>query len=280
MEEPSSAEIPDDEEDHIPRMIKVLQLSPVLHLPENKTLNLKNIRPPAKSLNLHAEGENAANGEAIAIVFGPANGAISERAVIEAGMEARHKNYARLLVIAFVIEPAARQTVAKSEMTFGLPAMYVQASTDLTMSDLLKNMRSSQIFSVVGLPDVALQKANEKAEDGGALWQVTLNGLDVFDPATMDTQSLNGDGVPCWMVDPDYDGQCFRAGQVFFPRTEAWEAIRKAVSMDFDDTVWEHLRGTVSAPFRAGEQVAVRVIDDRGNELMVVKRTKEQERVK
>jgi len=149
-----------------------------------------------------------------------------------------------------------------------------------TMSDLLKNMRSSQIFSVVGLPDVALQKANEKAEDGGALWQVTLNGLDVFDPATMDTQSLNGDGVPCWMVDPDYDGQCFRAGQVFFPRTEAWEAIRKAVSMDFDDTVWEHLRGTVSAPFRAGEQVAVRVIDDRGNELMVVKRTKEQERVK
>ncbi|MDD9819491.1 MAG: site-specific DNA-methyltransferase [Nitrospira sp.] len=272
IQEPVPAEIPDDEDDHIPRMIKVLQLSPVLHLPENKTLNLKNIHPPAKSLNLHAEGENAANGEAIAIVFGPANGAISERAVIEAGKEARHKNYACLLVIAFVIEPAARQTVEESETTFGLPAIYVQACTDLTMSDLLKNMRSSQIFSVVGLPDVELQKANEKAEDGGTLWQVTLSGLDVFDPATRKNQSQKGDDVPCWMVDPDYDGQCFRAGQVFFPRTEAWEAIRKAVSMDFDDTVWEHLRGTVSAPFRAGEQVAVRVIDDRGNELMVVKR--------
>ena len=272
IQEPVPAEIPDDEDDHIPRMIKVLQLSPVLHLPENKTLNLKNIHPPAKSLNLHAEGENAANGEAIAIVFGPANGAISERAVIEAGKEARHKNYACLLVIAFVIEPAARQTVEESETTFGLPAIYVQACTDLTMSDLLKNMRSSQIFSVVGLPDVELQKANEKAEDGGTLWQVTLSGLDVFDPATRKNQSQKGDDVPCWMLDPNYDGQCFRAGQVFFPRTEAWEAIRKAVSMDFDDTVWEHLRGTVSAPFRAGEQVAVRVIDDRGNELMVVKR--------
>ncbi len=272
MEEPSSAEVPDDEEDHIPRMIKVLQLSPVLHLPDNETLNLKNIRPPAKSLDLHAEGENAANGEAIAIVFGPANGAISERAVIDAGKEACRKNYACLLVVAFVIEPAARQTVEKSETTFGLPAIYVQACTDLTMSDLLKNMRSSQIFSVVGLPDVELQKANEKAEDGGTLWQVTLSGLDIFDPATMKTQSRKGDDVPCWMLDPNYDGQCFRAGQVFFPRTEAWEAIRKAVSMDFDDTVWEHLCGTVSAPFRAGEQVAVRVIDDRGNELMVVKR--------
>jgi adenine-specific DNA-methyltransferase len=37
--------------------------------------------------------------------------------------------------------------------------------------------------------------------------------------------------------------------------------------------VWDHLAGTKSAPFEAGEhrQVAVKVIDDRGNELMVVK---------
>ncbi len=283
IREPTPVESLSDEEDHIPRMIRILQLSPVLHLPGNEKFNLDKVRAPAKSLNLHAEGvhvddKDAAGEDAIAIVFGPANGAISERAVIEAGKEARHKNYARLLVIAFAIEPAARETIEKGEATFGLPAIYAQASTDLVMSDLLKNMRSSQIFSVVGLPEVELKKATEKTEDGGDLWQVTLHGLDIFDPATMETKSCGGEDVPCWMLDTDYDGQCFRAGQVFFPRTHDWDKIRKAVRADFDDTVWEHLRGNTSAPFIAGEQIAVKVIDDRGNELMVVKQTKEDTR--
>ena len=270
----------DNEDNHIPRMIRVLQLSPVLHLQDNQKITLKNIRPPAKSFNLHAEGERVDDrqpdsSEPIAIVFGPANGAISDRAVIDAGKEARHKDYALLLVIAFAIEPAARKTVEEGAATFGLPAIYAQASTDLAMSDLLKNMRSSQIFSVVGLPDVELKPSTEKAKDGGDLWQITLHGLDTFDPATMETKSLQGKNVPCWMLDTDYDGQCFRAGQVFFPRTAAWDKIRKAIKADFDDAVWEHLRGDTSAPFVAGEQVAVKVIDDRGNELMVVKRVDE-----
>ncbi len=169
---------------------------------------------------------------------------------------------------------AAQQ--GQEEETFGRPALYAQASTDLAMSDLLKNMRSSQIFSVCGLPDVELKKAAKKAEDGGDLWQVELHGLDVFDPASMETDSRRGDDVPCWMLDTNYDGQCFRAGQVFFPRTAAWDKIRRVVKADFDDAVWEHLRGSVSAPFVAGDQVAVKVIDDRGNELMVVKRTKRE----
>lgn len=37
--------------------------------------------------------------------------------------------------------------------------------------------------------------------------------------------------------------------------------------------LWDHLAGTRSAPFEAGDQrqIAVKVIDDRGNELLVVK---------
>ena len=268
---------PDDEDNHIERMIEVLRLSPVLKLHGNQEFRLDKVRPPAKSLSLHAEAEHvvpeADDGDAVAIVFGPANGPVSERAVIEAGKEAHAKNYRMLLVIAFAIEPAARETVQHGEATFGLPAVYVQASTDLVMSDLLKNTRSSQIFAVVGLPDVKLEKAPEKAEDGGDLWQVTLRGLDVFDPATMEHNALQGDNVPCWMLDTDYDGQSFRAGQVFFPRTSAWDKIRKAVQADFDESVWERLRGAVSTPFAAGDQIAVKVIDDRGNELMVVKKT-------
>lgn len=269
--------LPDGGDSHIERMIEVLRLSPVLKLPGNQNFRLDKVRPPAKSLSLHAEAQKTGSDEAIAIVFGPDNGAISEQAVIEAGKEARAKDYQMLLVIAFAIEPAARETVENGEATFGLPATYAQASTDLAMADLLKNTRSSQIFAVVGLPDVKLEKLEEKDEDGGDLWQVTLHGLDVFDPATMEHSTLNGDDVPCWMLDTDYDGQCFRAGQVFFPRTSDWDKIRKAVRADFDEAVWEHLRGAVSAPFVAGEQIAVKVLDERGNELMVVKKTADAE---
>lgn len=46
------------------------------------------------------------------------------------------------------------------------------------------------------------------------------------------------------------------------------------LKVEFEDTVWEHLAGTVSAPFEVGthHQVAVKVIDPRGNEFIVVKK--------
>ena len=225
VKEPSV--LPDDEDNHIERMIEVLRQSPVVKLHGNQKFKLDKVHPPAKSLGLHAEAEH--DGESVAIVFGPANGPISERVVTEAGKEAHAKAYRMLFVIAFAIEPAARETVENGEATFGLPAFYAQASTDLVMADLLKNTRSSQIFAVVGLPDVKLEKTAEKADDGGDLWQVTLRGLNVFDPATMKHDALQSDDVSCWMLDTDYDGQCFRAGQVFFPRTSAWDKIRQAV---------------------------------------------------
>lgn len=64
-----------------------------------------------------------------------------------------------------------------------------------------------------------------------------------------------------------------------FPRTAVWDSLKKALKGLYEDTVCDHLAGTVSAPFEAGDhgQVAVKVIDDRGNELLVVKSLKEAE---
>ena len=276
-ENPEQPETPPPEENitHINCMIDSLNQVGKLQLPGNKTMPLKNVRPPAKSMHLHAEAETGE--ERAALVFGAPDAAVSELAIINAAKEASYKNFARLFVVAFAIEPKARKTAEECEKIVGIPATYVQASTDLTMGDLLKNMRSSQIFAVCGLPDVGLSLSGEKNKNGDNLYRVKLRGLDVFDPATMETEHKSGLDVPCWMLDPDYDGQCFRAGQVFFPRTAAWDKIRKAIKADFAESVWEHLAGDTSAPFAAGEneQIAVKVIDDRGNELIVVKSTQE-----
>ncbi len=145
------------------------------------------------------------------------------------------------------------------------------------MGDLLKNMRSSQIFSVCGLPEIKIHKINPKKKDEPVTYQVELLGLDVFDPATMETVHRKGDDVPAWVLDVDYNGLCFHVSQAFFPRTAAWNDLKRALKNTYDDSVWEHLAGTLSTPFEAGEhgKIAVKVIDDRGNELLVVKNLEE-----
>ncbi len=138
-------------------------------------MNHKNIYQPVKTLALSAEavvanggkgphpsalpeGEGSkkgteaqlANGNGnrknVAIVFGQENGAVSEKLVYEAAREAHTKGYAHLYVIGFAIQPNARNLIDNAEAAVGVPATYVQATPDLMMGDLLKNMRSSQIF--------------------------------------------------------------------------------------------------------------------------------------
>lgn len=287
----------------VDRMLEVLRKSPVLHLDGGKTVTLKNVRPPAKTLSLSAEAvvsgyqektkltideavqeADEASGrvlpfadKSVAIVFGPENGAVSEKLVYEAAREAHAKGYNHLYVIGFAVQPNARKLVDESEAAMGVPATYVQATPDLMMGDLLKNMRSSQIFSVCGLPEVKIHKAKPEKSGDPQKYQVELLGMDVFDPITMETDHRAGDDVPAWFLDTNYNGLCFHVGQAFFPRTSAWDSLKRALKATYEESVWDHLAGTVSAPFEAGEhgQIAVKVIDDRGNELMVVKSIKE-----
>ena len=83
---------------------------------------------------------------------------------------------------------------------------------------------------------------------------------------------MKGLDVPAWFLDADYNGRVFRVCQAFFPRTQAWDALQRSLKAAFDESLFEHLAGDTSAPFEPGEHrtVAVKVIDDRGNELMVV----------
>jgi len=258
------------------RMLELLRKSPVLRLDGNKAVALENVRPPAKSLVLSAEAISK-NGQPnpVAFVFGPENGPVAERLVQEALREAYMKNYVHLYVIGFAISPNARLLIEQSAAMGGVAATYVQATPDLLMGDLLKTMRSSQIFSVCGLPEIEVKpvKSNGKKRNGEKRYQVTLAGLDVFDPVTMENIHRSGADVPAWFLDTDYNDKVFHVCQAFFPRTSAWDHLKKALRETHEVTVWDHLAGTTSAPFEAGEhrRISVKVIDDRGNELQVVK---------
>jgi adenine-specific DNA-methyltransferase len=230
---------------------------------------LSGVRRASDTEYLHAEAKEG--DKRVAVVFGPSAGAISSALVFESAREAYFLKFDCLYFFGFAIEPGARAMI-EDDRKLRIPATYVAVTPDVVMSDLLKTTRASEIFSITGLPDAKVRKANKKGPEGQPLYEVELRGLDLFDPQSMDTDSVNGESVPCWMLDTDYDGLCFYATQVFFPKTSAWDNLQRSLRATFEDSIWQHLAGTVSEPFVLGERrrVAVKVIDERGNELMRV----------
>lgn len=255
---------------HIERMTQVLRQSKTLRLPGNRELVLADIRRMSDSDVLHAEGTDA-EGKRFAVVFGPEDGAISSDVVFEAAREAYFLKFPHLYFFGFAIQAKARELL-EDRAKLRVPCTYVTVTPDVAMSDLLKTSRASEIFSVTGLPDALLRKTGKKNDDGAPLYEVELQGLDIFNPATMEQEAIEGQNMPAWMLDTDYDGLCFYATQVFFPKTAAWDSLQKSLKAEFDPSVWAHLAGTVSEPFALGprHRVAVKVIDERGNELMRV----------
>jgi adenine-specific DNA-methyltransferase len=283
----------------VERMLDVLRRSPNLQVGGGRVVTLRNVRPPARSLALSAEALVDASadgqrptladvideaeerrgdrlqlsGKPVAITFGPESGSVSEKLVFEAAREARARSYTHLYVIGFGIQPNAREMIENADRVFDLPATYVQMTPDIMMGDLLKNLRSSQIFSVCGLPEIEAEVVKKKDRTDPERYVVRLLGLDTFDPVDNTVDSEDGTDVPCWLLDVDYNDLCFHGSQAFFPRTGAWENLRKALRADYEESVWDHLNGAESAPFEATKdrKIAVKVIDQRGNELMVVK---------
>lgn len=264
---------------YLDRMIEVLRQSKTLRLPGNKALAFDNVRDLAAVDHefLHAEAiEQSGENKRIAIVFGPEDGAINSNDVLEAAREAHYLKFDALYFFGFAIQAKARELI-ENRSKLKLPCSYVAVTPDVVMSDLLKTSKASEIFSVTGLPDIDFGLTGSTSPTGNPLYQVSLLGLDIFRPHDMETESIAAEKLPCWMLDTDYNGMSFCARQVFFPKTSAWDNLQKSLKGRFNDSVWEHLAGVESEPFVLGQhkRIAVKVIDERGNELMVVRDAQE-----
>jgi adenine-specific DNA-methyltransferase len=205
-------------------MIEVLRQSHTLRLPGNAALSLAKVRALSGEAHeyLHAEAVEVGSpgpqgeGEApslgagetpalpdgtkrIAVVFGPEDGAIDSQLVFEAAREAYFLKFDALYLFGFAIQAKARELVADRKR-LRLLCVYVAVTPDVVMSDLLKTSKSSEVFSVTGLPDVRVHPAGTDPT-GAPLYRVELLGLDTFRPHDLETESVAADNLPCWMLD-------------------------------------------------------------------------------
>src|SRR5205807_4218525 len=133
-------------------------------------LELESVGPLGDREHLHAEA-TAKNGtdKRIAIVFGPEDGAIGSEYAFNAAIEAMQQGFQQLFLFGFAIQAKAREMLDKLK----IPTTYVTVTPDVIMSDLLKTNKTSEIFSITGLPDVSLESAG-KAKDATPLYRIII----------------------------------------------------------------------------------------------------------
>ncbi len=255
-------------EAYLNKMIRLLRQDGV-RFPNNQTMQFATLEQREGDV-LHAEGswENAEADRHVAVVFGPQHGPVTSMQVEQCVRAAYRRGYDELVFAGFSFDGAA-QAAIQDDADPELRIHLAYITPDVAMGDLLKETSSTQLFTVFGLPRTRLEETNDDRHI------VTMEGVDIYDPVKNQVISANADKVAAWFVDTDYDGRTFCISQAFFPDKKAWAKIARALKGVVDAGRFEQFSGTVSLPFSVGKhgQVAVKVIDARGNEVMRVHET-------
>ena len=208
------------------------------------------------------DGEEMAAG----VFVGPEFGTVGQTALHAAATEAAEAGFGTLIACAFSFDAAASNVNAAS----GVRVLKARMNADLHMSTDLKNNGAGNLFAVFGEPDIALE-----AEEDGQL-RVCVRGVDVYDPATGNVRSDGTDGVACWFVDTDYNGEHFFVRHAYFlGASDPYKALRTTLKAEIDAEAWGSLRSDVSRPFDppSSGRIAVKVINHLGDEVMKVLET-------
>lgn len=223
---------------------------------------------------IHAEGawengasDNGASDRAsVAIGFGPQYGPVTAAQVEDLIRESSRGGYDELVVAGFSFDPEATAILQNpGHPKLRIHAAQIRPDINPGMKGLLKKTpANSQLFTVFGLPSIEVKPV----EDGE--YQVTLEGVDIYDPVKNEIRSTGATKVAAWFIDGDYDGRTFCTTQAFFPDQDAWDKLAKALGSVVEPEAFAAFKGTVSLPFPAGKhkRIAVKVIDPRGNEVM------------
>jgi adenine-specific DNA-methyltransferase len=240
----------------------------------NRLIKFSRIEPMPGTRFLHAEAEvleDTGKTKKAIVSFGPDFGPLEQRQIEIALNEVRDLKDKPDLVIftAFHFDPEAAKDIDHIEIK-GITVLKAQMSGDLLTADLRKKRSSNQSFWLIGEPDIDITKNKDGA------YKVKVNGFDYYNPISGELEPGSSKKIAMWMLDTDYDERSIFPEQIFFPMQNeklSWEKLAKSLNSQVDEEKLEAFKGVESLPFKAGvnRKIAVKIIDDRGIESLVVK---------
>ena len=247
-----------------------------------------------------AEGRYEESGQTrrAGIFIGPEFGTVSRPDLFEAARETAEAGFDALIACAFNYEA---HTTEFSKLG-RIPVLKARMNPDLHMADELKNTGSGNLFVIFGEPDIDIFAAEPqsspsspsspspggtasspfspsqgempKAEGASpAQLQVRVNGVDVFDPSRGEVRSDGPDGIACWFIDTDYNGESFFVRHAYFlGANDPYKSLKTTLKAEIDEEAWSTLHSDTSRPFDPPEsgRIAVKVINHLGDEVMKV----------
>ena len=176
------------------------------------------------------------------IFVGPEFGTVSRPDLVDAAREAAEAGFDVLIACAFNYDAGASEFAKLG----ALSVLKARMNADLHMAEDLKNTGKGNLFVVFGEPDIAVEEA-----DGGQL-RVRVHGVDVYHPGSGDIRSDNADGIACWFVDTDYNGESFFVRHAYFlgaNATDPYKSLKTTLKAEIDADAWNTLYSDVSRPF-------------------------------
>jgi adenine-specific DNA-methyltransferase len=262
-ESPAAGPAVEDAADHVEILLDALRTQGIPR-PGGRPTKIESLVALTGAGSLQAEGVLDRDGKKVrfAVSLGPRFGAITMAQVSDALQDAI--GFGLVVFAGFAVVSDAQAQLATGKVG-GVDVALLLANPDLLAGDLLKNTSSSQTFRLYASPDVRI------ARDGGG-WRATVEGVDSFDASTGDVTSYGRSGVQAWFIDDAYDGRVFRVSQAFFPVTNGWEKLSKALNGTVDAELVKELHSWTSLPFDTPEtgRIAVRVVTDDGNASEVI----------
>ena len=197
------------------------------------------------------------------IFLGPEFGTVSRPDLVEAAREAGDAEFDILIACAFNYEAHATEFHKLGR----IPVLKARMNADLHMAEDLKNTGKGNLFVIFGEPDIDVLEAEDEQI------RVKVNGVDVFDPSTGEVRSDDADGIACWFIDTDYNGESFFVRQAYFlGANDPYKALKTTLKAEINEEAWESLHSDTSRPFPkpSGGRIAVKVINHLGDEVMKV----------
>ena len=197
------------------------------------------------------------------IYIGPEFGTVSRPDLVDAAREASEIGFDVLIACAFNYEGHT----AELERLGRIPVLKARMNADLHMSADLKNTGKGNLFVIFGEPDVEVRRTEDEQV------VVEVKGIDVFHPQSGEVRSDDTDGIACWFVDTEYNGESFFVRQAYFlGAQDPYKALKTTLKAEIDADAWATLNSAVSRPFDAPStgRIAVKIINHLGDEAMKV----------